>query len=302
MQREVAGLLTSNARFWIVRPRLNAGNVSGLETIVSGAYIEFDPGSRDGAEQERSFRGLEEPPGNRTGDPGRVFTLHTPRLGALGPGSTVMFRDVSVGEVLSLDPLAPDGEITLRIFIRAPYDGYIRRGSRFWSTSGISANFGPNGLRVEFESLRAALTGGIAFDTPAEQLGQAVAPAGARFQLYESQDVAIAATSPKRLEFLTYLDGSASGLSVGSPVEIRGIRIGSVTSVDLVYDVAAERFVVPVRMVVEPGHIASHDSHPPMDVMTATARLVATCSPVRRCCRSTVCRTPRLRPSARRTT
>ena len=274
MQREIADRLTGNARFWVVRPRLTAGGVSGLETIVSGAYIEFDPGLPGGA-NERTFTGLEEPPGIRTGEPGRVFTVRTPRLGALTPGSTVMLRDMSVGEVLSVDPLRPDGDITLRVFIHAPYDGYVRPGSRFWNISGISANFGPNGLKVEFESLRAALTGGIAFDTPAELLGDAPAPAGASFPLYESQQAALSATSAKRLEFLTYLEGSASGLGVGSPVEVRGIRVGSVTSVDLVYDMAADRFVVPVRMEVEPGSIASPGNSPPRDVLTSTAMLVA---------------------------
>lgn len=274
MQPEMAGRLTGEARFWVVRPRLAAGNVSGLETIVSGAYIGFDPGP-PATTVGHSFSGLEEPPGIRTGEAGQVFTLRTRRLGALQPGSTVMFRDVPAGEVLSLDPLAPDGEITLRAFIRAPYDGYVRQGSRFWSTSGISANFGPTGLRLEFESLRAAVTGGIAFDTPAELLGEAAAPAGTGFPLYESQEVAISATSPRRLEFLTYLDGSASGLGVGSPVEIRGIRVGSVTGVDLVYDVATRRFVVPVRMVVEPGQVIPQEGRPPMDVATATAELVA---------------------------
>ncbi|MBS0521775.1 MAG: MCE family protein, partial [Proteobacteria bacterium] len=268
MQRDVADRLTGDARFWVVRPRLTAGNVSGLETIVSGPYIEFDPGTA-GLARRRSFVGLEEPPGIRAGEPGRVFTLRTRRLGALRPGSTVMFRDVSAGEVLSLDPLAPDGEITLRVFIRAPYDGYVRRGSRFWSTSGVSANFGPNGLRVEFESLRAVLTGGVAFDTPAALLAQPEAPASTTFVLYENQEVAITATSPKRLEFMTYLDGSAGGLGVGSPVEIRGIRVGSVTSVDLLYDTAARRFVVPVHMVVEPSRIVSPDSAPALDVKAA---------------------------------
>lgn len=274
MQREVAARLTGNARFWVVRPRLTAGNVSGLETIVSGPYIEFDPGTPGGA-AGRAFIGLEEPPAVRTGEPGRVFAVRAQRLGALGPGSTVMLRDMPVGEVLSVDPLTLDGDITLRVFIHAPYDGYVRQGSRFWNTSGISANFGPNGLKVEFESLRAALTGGIAFDTPTELLSDAAAPDGASFPLYESQQAAVSATSAKRLEFLTYLEGSASGLSVGSPVEVRGIRIGSVTSVDLVYDVADDRFVVPVHMEVEPGRIASPGNRPPMDVLTATNQLVA---------------------------
>lgn len=273
MQNEVARLLTGNAQFWVVRPRLTEGSISGLETIVSGAYVEFDPGPSGGV-AKHAFEGLEEPPAIRTGEAGRSFVLRTQRLGALKPGSTVILRDVPVGEVLSVDPLRPDGEVTLRVFIRAPYDGYVQQGSRFWNTSGISANFGPSGLKVEFESLRAVLAGGIAFDTPTDLLDQTAAAEGTGFWLYESKEVAYSASSAKRLEFLTYLQGSASGLGVGSPVEVRGIRVGSVTSVDLVYDVAADRFVVPVRLVVEPGHFVSSENRPSQDMRVAIAKLI----------------------------
>jgi paraquat-inducible protein B len=274
MQPEVASRLTEGARFWVVRPRLRADAISGLETLVSGAYIEFDPGSPDGA-RERDFQGLNEPPGIRSGEPGRAFTVRTRRPAGLRPGSAVLFRGVAAGEVASVDPLASDGEVALRVFIRAPYDSYVRAGSRFWSTSGITTSVGANGFRVEVESLQAALTGGIAFDTPSDQLDLKPLTDDPGFPLYDNEDVAITATSPKRLEFMTYLDGSASGLGIGAPVEIFGIRVGSVTNIDLVYDVARDRFVVPVRFVVEPGHIVSADSRPPVSVEAAVARLVA---------------------------
>ena len=54
--------LTTNTRFWIVRPRIGTGGVSGLGTLVSGAYIEIDPGQ--GGDSKRDFAGLEEPPGD----------------------------------------------------------------------------------------------------------------------------------------------------------------------------------------------------------------------------------------------
>jgi paraquat-inducible protein B len=274
MQRDVEDRLTGNARFWVVRPRLTAGNVSGLETIVSGAYIEFDPGA-PGAGEQSAFRGLDDPPGVRSDEPGRVFTIRTPRLGALDRGSVVFFRDVAVGEVLSYDPPALDGMVTLRAFIRSPYESYLRRGSRFWNTSGVSVGFGPGGLKVEVESLRAALAGGIAFDTPPELRDEAPAPDDANFTLYDNLEAAISATSAERLEFLTYLDGSVSGLAVGSPVEMRGIRIGNVLKVELAYDQRADRFVVPVRIAVEPRNISFPNGRPPEEVMAAATKMTA---------------------------
>ncbi|ONG50683.1 paraquat-inducible protein B [Pseudoroseomonas deserti] len=273
MQRDVGDRLTQGAQFWVVRPRLTAGNISGLETIVSGAYIEFDPGPVE-AEEQRSFKGLDDPPGVRSDEPGRVFTLQTPRLGALSAGSPVFFRDVVVGEVLSYEPPKMDGLVTLRAFIRAPYESYVRPGSRFWNTSGISVNLGADGLKVELESLRAALTGGVAFNTPRELRDEPAPGDDARFFVHESLEAAISATSADRLEFLTYLDGNVRGLAAGAPVEMRGIRIGTVTRVELAYDKAQDRFVVPVRLAIEPRHISFPSGRPPEEIMVAAARLV----------------------------
>ncbi|MEE3624482.1 MlaD family protein [Nitrospirillum sp. BR 11752] len=265
--------LKEGAHFWVVRPRLGPGGISGIETIVAGAYVEFDPGPRDG-KPVPTFTGLDEPPPVREGEPGRSFTLLATRLGALRPGSVLLFRDVPAGEVQSIDPPGSSGDITVHIFVRAPFDTYVRTSSRFWSSSGISASFGPGGLKLELASLSAVLGGGIAFETPADRLNAPPATSATSFRLYDSPEEASAAQT-RRLEVLTYLGGSAAGLSIGSPVELHGIRIGSVTAVDLAYDAAADHFSVPVRMALEPGRITAGTSLSTEDLGPALARLVA---------------------------
>ncbi|MFT8246695.1 intermembrane transport protein PqiB [Roseomonas sp. BN140053] len=255
MSTEMSSRLTANARFWVVRPRLTAGNVSGLETIVSGAFIEFDPGDEDSASTS-DFTGLENPPGVRSDEPGRVFTLRAFRIGSLDRGSPVFFRDVAVGEILGYDPPGLDGNVTLRAFVRAPYDRYLREGSRFWNTSGVNLRIGAEGVRLELESLRALVAGGVAFDTPPELRDQPPAPDDAQFQLYDDLERAIAATSRERLEFLLYFDGTVRGLAPGAPVELRGIRIGSVLDRKLEYEPLSGTFRVPVHIAVEPDRIS----------------------------------------------
>jgi paraquat-inducible protein B len=273
MSKEVEDRLTDGARFWVVRPRLTAGSVSGLETIVSGAYIEFDPGD-PAARARREFAALADPPGVRSDEPGRVFTLRAEALGSLDRGSPVFFRDVVVGEVLGFDPPGLDGTVALRVFVRAPYESYVREGSRFWNASGVGVAFGPDGLKLQLSSLRAVLAGGVAFDTPPELRDQPPAPESAVFPLYGSRDAADAATSPDRLEFLVYFDGSVRGLGAGSPVELRGVRIGSVTSVQLEYDAPSEAFRVPVRIAVEPALISFPAGRPRGEVRAQAERMV----------------------------
>ncbi|WP_424139729.1 intermembrane transport protein PqiB [Roseomonas chloroacetimidivorans] len=255
MNTEMSSRLTTNARFWVVRPRLTAGNVSGLETIVSGAYVAFDPGE-EGGTSTREFTGLENPPGVRSDEPGRVVTLNASRIGSLDRGSPVFFRDVTVGEILGFDPPDLDGKITLRAFIRTPYDKYLREGSRFWNTSGVNLRVGAEGVKLELESVRALVAGGVAFDTPPNLRDQPPAPDDAQFQLFDDLEGAIAATTKERLEFLVYFGGSVHGLSPGAPVELRGVRVGSVLSRTLEHDPAIGTFRVPVRIAVEPDRIS----------------------------------------------
>lgn len=278
MNAEMEGRLTERARFWVVRPRLTAGNVSGLETIVSGSYIEFDPGASDG-EARREFAGLEDPPGVRSDEPGRVFTLEARRIGSLDRGSPVIFHDVAVGEVLGYDPPGFDGNVTLRVFVRSPYDRFLREGSRFWNASGIDLRVGAEGVKLQLESLRAVLSGGVAFDTPPEFRDQLTVGDNARFQLFEDLEAAIAATSKERLEFLLYFDGSLHGLSPGAPVELRGVRVGTVLDRGLSFDATTEAFLTPVHIAVEPSRISFPSGREQGgtrdDVLAFTRRMVA---------------------------
>lgn len=275
MTRDAEAFLTDRARFWVVRPRVSAGNISGLETLVSGAYIELDPGGR-GGETRRDFTGLAEPPGIRSGEPGRTLRLTTDRIGSLGTGSAVLYRDITVGEVLGYDVTENGrGPVAINAFIRAPYDKLVDAGTRFWNASGVSVRLGAEGVRLELESLQAALSGGIAFDTSADGQGAPITPDGA-FPLYPTRDAARAAGYRQRIPLLAFFDRSARGLAVGAPVEMLGIQIGTVTEVGLTSDIGrGERPQVRVKLEIQPERFMGGDPGPPQDVPVVTRKLVA---------------------------
>jgi paraquat-inducible protein B len=266
MQRQATRFLTRSARFWVVRPRISLGALSGLETLVSGSYIELDPGS-PGDPPETSFTGLEEPPPIRSDEPGRTFTLEADRIGSLASGSPVFYRDIPVGEVLGFE-LSPNGrQITLPVFIRAPYDQFVHEGSHFWNASGVSINLGANGVRLRMESLRAVLTGGVAFDTTAEETSTPISPPGATFHLYPDESTAHAAGYRERVAVVSYVEGSVRGLSVGAPVELYGIQVGEVTSVQLEFDATTAVPRVAVHMEIQPERVLRPAApRPPIDV------------------------------------
>jgi paraquat-inducible protein B len=258
MNREAEPLLTDQAKFWVVKPRFFAGALSGLETLISGSYIELLP-SPAGGKRETHFTGLETPPVLQSDVPGHTFLLHASRIGSISLGSPVLFRDLSVGEVLGWDVGEMAQSVTIHAFVRAPYDKYVHDNSRFWNASGASVELGANGLQLQLESLRALVLGGIAFQTPDEGRNSPVSAEGHVFTLYPTKDAADAAAFTRTLTMRAIFHGSVSGLAVGAPVTIHGIRIGQVESVGLRYDLNSDDVVVPVVFVVEPDRIAQLD-------------------------------------------
>ena len=274
MRREVEPYLTEKARFWVVRPRISSGSLAGIETLVSGSYIEMDPGGRDG-DRRLEFTGLEQPPGVRTGEPGRTFTVKAQRLGSLGPGAPVFYRDITVGEVLGYDIGDGTGPVAVQVFIRAPYDGFVRHGTHFWNASGLSVQIGGEGVHVEVASLQAVLSGGVAFDSPSRSKADAAeADAGTEFPLYNNFGEAQASGYSTKLSFVTYFESSVRGLARGAPVEFFGIQIGTVSNVALELDPARGSGRVRVLLEVQPERIMTEDAVKTDDTLETTRRLV----------------------------
>jgi paraquat-inducible protein B len=274
MRREATPYLTDNARFWIVRPRLSAGDISGLETLLSGAYIELDPGA-EGAPERLEFTGLEEPPAVRSDEPGRTFKLRTSDLGSISSGSLVFYRDIVAGEVLGYDLGAEGEDLTITAFVRSPFDAYVHTGTRFWKAAGISVDFGANGVNLHMTSLQALLSGGIAFDTVPEALTTPKAKQSTVFTLYPDASGAASAGYRQRLPFLVYFNGSVAGLAVGAPVEALGIQIGNVTGIKLRFNPASgEPPLAEVRIEVQPERFMHEDPDQTARILEITSALV----------------------------
>jgi paraquat-inducible protein B len=250
LSKDAANLLKADTQFWIVRPRIGVGSVSGLDTLLSGVYIGMKTGTA--TLQERHFVGLENPPALSHGPRGRELQLHAARAGSLGIGAPVYFRRFQVGRVID-ENLLPDGSTRVTVFVEAPYDGFVKPVTRFWNASGINVKLGADGLNVQTESLAAVLAGGLAFDDgPTEAVPAAANMPGEEFTLYKNETEAMAPPDgdPRyvRMRFAQAL----RDLDVGAPVEFVGVNIGSVVAVDLGYDFQDKSFPVIVTAKVYP--------------------------------------------------
>ncbi len=164
IHRNAQAYLVDDTRFWVVRPRVSGAGVSGLATLVSGAYISVDVGHS--AAKRDHFVGLEVPPIVTADLPGREFILHADDLGSLDIGSSVFYRHITAGQVVgySLDPGGTG--VTIKVFINSPFDVYVTSDTRFWQASGIDMSVNADGVKLRTESLASILEGGVAFGNP----------------------------------------------------------------------------------------------------------------------------------------
>ena len=263
MDKSAEGHLGRDTRFWVVRPRLSVEGISGLSTLISGAYVELDPGQGPAANQ---FAALDEPPVISGNEPGRTFTLQATRVGSAAQGDPIYYRGVKVGQVLGDDLSNADNGVTVRAFVRAPYDQLVREGTRFWNASGVTVTVGSDGLKIRSESLLAMLAGGIDFDVPAGGEPGVVAKPDASFTLYDDAGAANDAVYIRKARFLLHFSGSVENLKPGNEVRMQGMRIGQVADVHMEFDAATDRVSVPVVIEIEADRVKLlHDLATPSD-------------------------------------
>ena len=247
-----------DTKFWVVRPRIGASGVSGVDTLLSGAFIGADAGRAE--ETRRKFVGLEAPPPVTFGVKGKQFTLYTDDLGSLGIGSPLYFRRLQVGQVISFG-LADDGKgVQVQVFVNAPYDNFVTDDTRFWNASGVDVSVAADGLTVNTESLSAILAGGIAFRAPNYSPDAKPAAEDSEFSLFSDMRKAMApADGPPRYVQMRF-GQPLRGLNVDAPVEFLGVPIGRVVSVKLDYDEQNKSFPVVVGAIIFPSRLgAAHD-------------------------------------------
>ncbi|HEX4265098.1 MAG TPA: MlaD family protein [Verrucomicrobiae bacterium] len=187
VKARLAGSATQLARvgsvFWIVRPEVKLGGISGLRTIISGEYVAVRPGS---GPPTNNFVGAEKEPISE--EPGSLhITLLVQSLSTLREQSAIYYRGVEVGELLKYQ-LADDAQgLVLQARIRKEYAPLVRENSKFWNAGGIDFRFGLfRGAEISAESAKTLLGGGIEFNTPPE-IG-APATDGAVFRLYDKPE------------------------------------------------------------------------------------------------------------------
>ncbi|MFD4838310.1 intermembrane transport protein PqiB [Achromobacter sp. NPDC058515] len=261
IDKEAGSLLQEGTMFWVVRPRLTLSGVSGLSTLLSGAYIGLDPAGPNAKNGHAgptkfSFTGLEVPPEVAQDRPGKRFTLNAHDLGSLDIGSPVYYRRIAVGQVVGYQLDSSGKGVNVQVFVDAPNDAYVNEGTRFWNASGVDFTVDARGLQVHSQSLLSVIVGGVAFDS-VEAREHAAAKADAAFVIYPSEEAARARPDGTPLRIRMRFDQSVRGLVVGAPIDTFGATIGQVDSIGLELDRTTNQFYAVVGATLYPERLGA---------------------------------------------
>ncbi|MFL9961719.1 MlaD family protein [Paraburkholderia sediminicola] len=253
LTKEGGKFAVKDSRFWVVRPRVGASGVSGLTTLLSGAYIGADAGRS--TDTEKNFVGLETPPPITGDQKGHQFILHGDSLGSIDIGSPIFYRRVQVGQVVGFS-LDKDGTgVTMQVFVSAPFDQYVGTNSRWWHASGVDLRLDSSGFKLNTQSLATVIVGGLSFQSPPGQGVGAQAPNNMTFRLASDESDAMRDPDGVPLRVVMNFNQSLRGLSVGATVDFRGIVLGQVTNIGIDYDPTTRSFTMPVTMNLYPDRL-----------------------------------------------
>lgn len=255
LARSAASVARQDTQFWVVRPRIGAAGVSGLGTLFSGAYIGVDAGVSD--TERDSFVGLEAPPFMLRGEPGGSFVLLAEDLGSLDVGSPIYYRRARVGRVVghTLDPQRD--ELTVKIFVEAPYHTLVTPHTRFWNASGVDLRLDASGLTIDTQTVSSVLAGGVSFERLPGSSPTRSAADGSRFKLFNDRKEALAPPDGAPVPVRMVFDQSVRGLVVGASMDFLGVDVGTVRSITLQRDLRRSRFPVEVRADIYPMRLGS---------------------------------------------
>ncbi|GAA3893892.1 intermembrane transport protein PqiB [Halomonas cibimaris] len=254
---EADGMLTEDSRFWVVKPRIGREGISGLNTVLSGAYIQLEPGSSD--DFQREFKVSDVPPVAPAGVAGLQLKLESQLGNSLKVGDPVSYQGYTVGRVEEVNFNPDKRRVSNHIFIEKPYTGLVTDNTRFWNTSGIDFRLNADGIRINLESLEALLGGGVSFGVPADLPTGKQVSADTRFSLYADEESARQGTFDRYIEYVLLVDDTVRGLTKDAPVEFRGVRVGTVAAVPWNFDApqpdSRSSFAIPVLIRIEPQRL-----------------------------------------------
>jgi len=263
IKKSAEEFLVTDSMFWVVSPQISHAGISGLSTLISGVYIEISPGKSN--IERHLFDALDSPPLTPAGTPGLHITLNSNDQFAYKKGDPIIYKGLTVGQFEDIYFNFEERVVYYNAFIKSPYHQLITSNTKFWDVSGLQFDLNADGISVKTGNFETMLTNGVTFGIPkgmpiGEKIGER-----SYYDIYASYEEADDERYRRSIEFVILVNDSIRGLSVGAPVEYKGIQIGKVRSTNLIRSrvqtqLTEEDLKIPVLISLQPGRIGLPDN------------------------------------------
>jgi paraquat-inducible protein B len=275
MSKSAEKLLVEDSHFWVVSPKITHTGISGLSTLISGVYIEMTPGVSN--KEKYQFTALADKPVTPKGTPGLHITLNSNDQFAYKKGDPIIYKGLSVGQFEDIHFNFEERIVYYNAFIKAPYHKLLTSNTKFWDTSGLTVKLEADGITVKTGNIETMLTNGVAFDVPEGMpIGDEITERD-YFDIYPDFQTASDQRYKHSLQYVILVSDTIRGLTVGAPVEYRGVLIGHVESVNLIVDTPKTLFSgdvkIPVLINLQPARVGLPDNQAGVELMNEQHQL-----------------------------
>ena len=271
VNKEARNLLNQDSKFWVVSPKVTHAGISGLNTLLSGSYIEMSPGQSE--QEQYNFEGLDEPPVTPYGTPGLHITLNSNAEFAYQAGDPIIYKGLTVGRVEDIFFNFYERVVYYNAFIKDPYHKLITANTRFWNASGVKVDLTSEGISLQTGNLETMLTNGITFGIPDGEIPGEVVTDRAYFDIYPNYEDAVTPNYKHSAKYVILVSDTVRGLKVGAPVEYRGLEIGEVLAINVqapeTSSLLENDYKIPVLISIEPGKVGLPDNQQGLEQVMA---------------------------------
>ncbi|MGE4318733.1 MAG: MlaD family protein [Deferribacterales bacterium] len=255
LDKRADAIAREGMRFWIVKPRISINQITGLETIMSGTYIEMAPPFYDKEElaklkETNFFIGLSEPADLETEKDAVNVNLFSVKDMGIYSGMGVYFNGISAGRVLGVRYDRETNKYNVSVSVSKEYQKYINKHTKFWNVGGIDMRLDSAGFSLQVPQFNSLLQGGVAFDS---DIQTDTAQPEESYEVFSSYSSTL--LSP---ETVTLYMPECYGMKDGrTPVMFKGVQAGIVDSLDIN---DKQQCVASIKLNRKFGYLAAHNS------------------------------------------
>ncbi len=258
MEKMATDYLNESTKFWIVKPEVGVTGVSGLETLISGTYINMY--AKKSEQTKEAFYGLAH--AYRKNTEGEYFVLSASEGYGIIKGTPIYYKDLEAGQVEYVSLNKEGRGVDFIIFINQTFLPYLHKDSKFWVMSTLDVDISQGRLDLSVAPLTTLIHSGIVFSAGRGEDNETL-PEKFRFPLYKNFAMAnqnrIGEGKSKIRHYKVITHDPIAKLTKGAPVRYSGFDVGRVSEVALHYERESHKMRGEIMLDIDTAVFADKD-------------------------------------------